>query len=112
MTLGPEHRLSTYGSLAPGRVNHHQLDGIDGIWVQGTVRGILVNMGWGADLGYPAIMLEDVDETVAVWIFEAADLPGHWARLDAFEGEQYARVVTQANTDLGPLPVSIYAIRE
>ena len=48
--LTAHHRLATYGTLAPGRVNHHQLDGLEGQWLQGHVRGTLVASGWGADL--------------------------------------------------------------
>ena len=28
--MDPTCRLITYGTLAPGRANHHQLDGLDG----------------------------------------------------------------------------------
>lgn len=112
MTLGPEHRLATYGSLAPGRVNHHEMNGMTGQWRTGIVHGLLVKMGWGADLGYPAIILDEAGEVVDVFIFESADLPDHWARLDAFEGDQYTRLVTEAQTDTGPVPVSIYALNE
>jgi gamma-glutamylcyclotransferase (GGCT)/AIG2-like uncharacterized protein YtfP len=109
---GADHRLATYGSLAPGRVNHHELDGLSGTWRTGQVRGILVKMGWGADLGYPAIILDAAADSVDVVIFESADLPEHWPRLDAFEGDQYQRVVTLAETEDGRLPVSIYALNE
>ena len=51
-------RLATYGTLAPGRVNHHELAGLKGVWQQGTVRGKLVAAGWGATLGYPALILD------------------------------------------------------
>jgi hypothetical protein len=52
------HRRATYGSLAPGRPNHQQLDGLGGRWFRGHVRGTLVNAGWGAGLGYPALVLD------------------------------------------------------
>lgn len=51
-------RLATYGSLAPGRANAHQLDGLTGRWIEGEVRGTLVAEGWGSALGYPAIVLD------------------------------------------------------
>lgn len=111
MTLGPNHRLATYGSLAPGRVNHHELSALSGTWRTGIVRGLLVKMGWGADLGYPAITLDSDGEAVEVFIFESKDLPDHWPRLDDFEGDQYARVITEAQTEEGLLAVSIYALR-
>ena len=41
-------RLATYGSLAPGRPNHHQLGGLDGHWLEGKVYRTLVNAGWGS----------------------------------------------------------------
>ena len=110
MSIGPEQRLATYGTLAPGRVNHHELNGLQGEWHTGIVRGFLVKMGWGADLGYPAINLDPEGDEVEVFIFESADLPAHWARLDEFEGEQYARVVTEAETARGSVSVSIYAL--
>ena len=112
MTKGPEQRLAHYGTLAPGRINHHELDGLKGEWRTGIVRGFLVKMGWGADLGYPAINLDPDGEDVEVFIFESPDLPAHWPRLDAFEGEQYVRVETEAETEQGPVSVSIYALNE
>ena len=45
-------RLATYRTLAPGRPNHHQLDGLRGRWLKGHVDGLLVEAGWGASLGY------------------------------------------------------------
>ena len=44
--------LAVYGSLAPGRPNAHQLAALDGRWLPGTVRGRLVDSGWGVALGY------------------------------------------------------------
>ena len=49
--LNASHRLATYGTLAPGRVNHHQMDGMDGEWIKGTIAGQLMSEGWGAALG-------------------------------------------------------------
>jgi gamma-glutamylcyclotransferase (GGCT)/AIG2-like uncharacterized protein YtfP len=49
---------------------------------------------------------------VDVHVFEAADLPGHWARLDEFEGAGYRRVVTQVSTAEGEMPAWIYVLAE
>jgi len=46
-TSGPDTRLATYGTLAPGRPNHGQLTGLSGRWLVGHVRGSLVQAGWG-----------------------------------------------------------------
>ena len=42
------HRLATYGTLRPGHLNDHQLDGLQGRWLEGYVNGRLVDEGWGA----------------------------------------------------------------
>jgi gamma-glutamylcyclotransferase (GGCT)/AIG2-like uncharacterized protein YtfP len=104
-------RLATYGTLAPGRVNHHRLAGLNGQWRQGTVRGRLTDAGWGAALGYPGLVLDPSGPVVEVHLFESADLPDHWPHLDEFEGAGYRRVVAQVLTpDGGELDAWIYVI--
>jgi gamma-glutamylcyclotransferase (GGCT)/AIG2-like uncharacterized protein YtfP len=103
-------RLATYGTLAPGRVNHHQLAGLKGRWQQGTVRGRLVDAGWAAALGHPGLVLDPLGPGVEVDLFESADLPGHWPRLDAFEGTGYRRVITPVGTADGELDAWIYVL--
>ena len=103
-------RLATYGTLAPGRANHHQLSGLAGRWSEATVRGRLVEEGWGADLGFPGLILDPAAAPIAVHVFESPDLPAHWPRLDSFEGDGYRRVTVDAETPTGPLSVSIYVI--
>jgi gamma-glutamylcyclotransferase (GGCT)/AIG2-like uncharacterized protein YtfP len=51
------HRLAAYGTLGPGGPNDHQLDGLQGRWLEGYVNGRLVAEGWGASLGFPALIL-------------------------------------------------------
>ena len=103
-------RLATYGTLSPGRANHHQLAGLKGRWRAGTVRGWLDTTGWAAPLGYPGLVLDPTGPLVDVHLFESLELPDHWARLDEFEGTEYARVVTQVCTDDGDVPACIYVI--
>lgn len=74
------------------------------------MRGRLVEVGWGAAQGYPGLILESAGEIVDVALFESADLPDHWDRLDAFEGSGYRRVVTQVSTDSGDVEASIYIV--
>jgi gamma-glutamylcyclotransferase (GGCT)/AIG2-like uncharacterized protein YtfP len=105
------HRLATYGSLAPGRPNHHQLDGLDGRWSRGHVHGTLVDAGWGAGLGYPALVLDPDGAAVEVHVFESVDLQGHWSRLDDFEGPGYRRIATTVSTTSGQLDAFIYVLR-
>ena len=103
-------RLAVYGSLAPGRPNHHRLSGLSGRWIEGTVRGHLHQAGWGAELGYPGIVLDSDGPTVSVQLFESSDLPDHWTRLDEFEGSGYRRTVTVVSTAEGDLSASIYIL--
>ncbi|MFO1113155.1 MAG: gamma-glutamylcyclotransferase [Rhodospirillales bacterium] len=105
-----ETRLAVYGTLAPGRANHQQLAGLSGQWRKGTVRGRLCDAGWGAPLGYPGLILDPSGPAVEVQLFESADLPDHWSRLDAFEGTGYRRVVTQVRTADGEVDACIYVL--
>ena len=106
-----EHRLATYGTLAPGRLNHHYVSALKGRWLRGQVRGILVAAGWGSEYGFPGIVLDDSGGDVMVDVLESGDLPAHWCRLDEFEGSGYQRVMTVASTSYGPMEAYIYAVR-
>ena len=110
VSRGSVYRFAVYGSLAPGRPNHHQLSGLSGRWIEGTVRGQLLQEGWGAEFGYPGIVLDLDGPTVGVQLFESSDLPDHWSRLDEFEGSGYRRTVTAVSTAEGDLLASIYVL--
>ncbi|GAB4393024.1 MAG: gamma-glutamylcyclotransferase [Kiloniellaceae bacterium] len=103
-------RLVAYGTLAPGRANHHQLVQLRGLWRQGTVRGRLIEAGWGAAMGFPGLVLDPRGDDVAVHLLESDDLPHHWARLDAFEGVGYRRTVTEVQTEDALLEAWVYVI--
>ena len=107
---GTDSRLAVYGTLAPGRMNHHQLSGLSGHWIDGTVRGWLYEEGWGADLGYPGIVLDPDGPTVDVQLFVSSGLPDHWSKLDEFEGSGYRRAVTTVTTAKGDVRASIYVL--
>lgn len=96
-------RLFVYGTLAPGRCNAHELASLRGTWAPATVRGTLHPEGWGAALGYPGVVLDAGGSEVRGFVFTSADLAAHWARLDAFEGDGYARVVTTVRLEDGTL---------
>lgn len=100
--------FATYGTLAPGRPNHHLLADLDGRWVVGKVRGHLVARGWGAALGYPALVPAEDGDEIEVHLFLSPDLPGHWSRLDAFEGGEYQRGTIRVETAEGPIEAWIY----
>lgn len=87
-----DHRLAVYGTLAPGRSNHNQLDGLGGQWRKATARGRLIARGWTATEDYPAFFPDAEAPPVDLLLFESVDLPRHWSRLDDFEGPAYRRV--------------------
>ena len=76
------------------------------------MRGWLVEAGWGAELGYPALVLDPDGTPVEVFVFESEALVHHWDRLDAFEGPGYRRVGVDVSTAEGVLPASIYVLGE
>ncbi|MEO0542475.1 MAG: gamma-glutamylcyclotransferase family protein [Pseudomonadota bacterium] len=110
--FGAEHRLATYGTLAPGKGNYHHVSDLSGDWFTGTVRGILFEEGWGSDQGCPGMVPSDEGEAIGVHILQSPDLPAHWDRLDAFEGGEYRRMVIPVHLSDGKvIDCSIYALR-
>ncbi|MEK9722945.1 MAG: gamma-glutamylcyclotransferase [Rhodospirillaceae bacterium] len=108
--LTAAHRLVAYGTLRPGQSNHDQLAGLNGVWVPGTVRGRVTEAVWQGNEGYPGIILDPDGGAVAVEVFESADLPNHWPRLDAFEGPGYRRTLVAVSTSEGEIEGSIYEL--
>ena len=78
--------------------------------MQGRVYGKLLNAGWGASLGYPALILDPRGSAIEVDVFESVDLPAHWSRLDTFEGPGYQRLLTTVHTATGQIQAFIYAL--
>ncbi len=103
-------RLATYGTLGPGRPNHHHLSMMAGTWSTGWVRGALVDKVWGAGQGFPGLILHPEGDLVEVDVLASDDLPAHWPRLDTFEGEDYSRVPVEVYTDTGSLDAFIYVL--
>jgi Uncharacterized conserved protein len=104
-------RFFVYGTLAPGRPNEHVLADVPGTWEPATVRGTLVQAGWGATAGYPGIVLSEESDEVHGFVFSSTDLSAHWSRLDEFEGEGYVRVLVPARLANGTIvDAYIYAL--
>jgi gamma-glutamylcyclotransferase (GGCT)/AIG2-like uncharacterized protein YtfP len=105
-------RLFVYGTLAPGRPNEHVLKAIGGSWSIAMVTGNLRNEGWGAELGYPGIDLNEHGEEIEGALFTSKNLSGHWQALDEFEGEAYMRVLTKVKCEDGSIvDAHIYTLR-
>lgn len=91
--FGAGERLAVYGSLAPGRQNHHIIEPLGGTWTSGVVEGDLATYGWGAALGFPALTLRRGGPPVPVHVLTSAALRSAWTDLDRFEGPEYRRVL-------------------
>lgn len=87
------HRLAVYGTLGPGQTNHHLIEPLGGCWSRGTVRGTLHRHGWGATMGFPALIWDPAADAVEVQLLESPALESAWSELDAFEGEAYLRIL-------------------
>jgi gamma-glutamylcyclotransferase (GGCT)/AIG2-like uncharacterized protein YtfP len=106
-------RLFVYGSLAPGRDNAHVLADVPGTWEPAVATGTLRAQGWGAALGFPGIVLDPQGGDVPGLVFTSDALGLHWARLDAFEGEGYVRVLANVRLDDGRrVEAYVYALRD
>ncbi|MEM1188935.1 MAG: gamma-glutamylcyclotransferase family protein [Pseudomonadota bacterium] len=104
--------LFVYGTLAPGRPNHHLLAGLEGTWAKATLKGRLMDEGWGADQGYPGIIPDPDASPVRGHVLSSPELAAHWAMLDEFEGPGYERrsvAVTLASGEA--LQAWVYALR-
>jgi len=107
-----DNRLVVYGTLAPGRPNHHVIADIAGRWFAGWVEGDLHDHGWGSADGYPAMAWRPGGKRVEVHVLESTELPRHWARLDEFEGVGYRRALIPVFRDDAPPTVGhIYEAR-
>ncbi len=95
--------LFVYGTLGPGKPNEHILKAIGGTWEAASVKGYLKEEGWGAEMGYPGIILDDAGDKVEGYIFSSEKLEEHWDKLDAFEGEEYKRVLAEFETGNGKI---------
>jgi gamma-glutamylcyclotransferase (GGCT)/AIG2-like uncharacterized protein YtfP len=106
-------RLAVYGSLAPGRSNHDQLQDLRAEWHSGCfVRGDLADRGWSTGVGYPTLRWSASGPAIAVDMLVSEDLPRHWSRLDEFEGPDYQRIVVPVFVGTGVVAVAnLYASR-
>ncbi|MEM7019543.1 MAG: gamma-glutamylcyclotransferase family protein [Pseudomonadota bacterium] len=104
-------RLFVYGSLAPGRANHNILEEIPGVWQAASLRGKLLQEGWGVELGYPGIIPSEEGDEVEGFAFSSSYLAEHWPRLDAFEGEGYERILVAVQIDGATVEAFVYALK-
>lgn len=106
--------LFVYGTLAPSRPNHHIMTPIpNGEWQSAHTFGDLLPNGWGASLGYPALIPNANGQRIDGFIFSSPELQNHWDRLDKFEGDGYDRVVITAYLENGEMVQAfVYALAQ
>jgi len=105
-------RLFVYGTLAPGRVNHHILAGIPGTWEEARLRGVLIEKGWGAAMGCPGILPDEDAGEVSGHVFTSLHLETHWERIDTFEGDGYERMLVSIEIESGQWAEAyVYALK-
>lgn len=73
-------KLFVYGTLCPGRPNEHVLDAIGGSWEIATVSGTLREEGWGAEMGYPGIDLDEHGGEIEGFLFTSENISGQWVQ--------------------------------
>lgn len=107
-------RLFVYGTLGPDGPNRSVLARIGGRWIPAAARGRLESAGWGAGMGYPALVLDLEEDPVPGHVFVSPDLAAHWDELDAFEGQEYERVRTSVLLRDGDEEVEafVYVLRQ
>ena len=106
-------RLFIYGSLQPGGPNEHMMTAIGGEWEPAFLNGRLVDQGWGAELGFPGLVLDESASAIRGHVFTSTNLNRHWDRLDAFEGAEYVRVMASAELGTGErVPAYVYVLRK
>ncbi|MDB9496336.1 gamma-glutamylcyclotransferase [Spirulina major CS-329] len=104
-------RLFVYGTLAPGRPNHGVLEDIPGNWEAASLKGKLLDEGWGSEFGCPGIMPSDEGEEVEGFVFSSDHLSEHWSMLDEYEGTGYKRVAVLVKTESGEkIEAYVYAL--
>ncbi|RJL73031.1 gamma-glutamylcyclotransferase family protein [Acinetobacter radioresistens] len=96
--------LFVYGTLAPNRPNAHILEKIDssGLWREAKIYGVLEQKGWGADVGFPGLVLS-ADRAVEIegFLFSSNKIHQHWNELDEFEGNEYSRQLIEVILENG-----------
>lgn len=100
----PENKLIIYGTLAPGKPNHHKISHIQGEWKSAILKGgKLESKGWGADLGFNGFVSTPENEQIDIscYVLFSDDLSYHWHSLDEFEGDGYRRILAEYELENG-----------
>lgn len=105
----PDKSLIIYGTLAPNRSNHSEVQHIKGKWQKGVVKGRLLTVGEG----YLAFQhtAKDEEQIFGAFVLSSDEWMHHWPNLDAFEGEDYQRILAKFELHNGQVVIgNIYAV--
>lgn len=108
-TYRPGQSLIIYGTLAPGRSNHSEVQHIKGEWKKGIVKGKLLAVGEG----YLAFQHTQTGEEqdIEAFVLFSEEWMDNWPRLDEFEGEDYRRILAKYELNSGEIGIgNIYAV--
>jgi gamma-glutamylcyclotransferase (GGCT)/AIG2-like uncharacterized protein YtfP len=108
--FGSAQVLAAYGTLAPGRRNHHVVAPLGGEWTRGVVEGELSRDGWGKTSGYPGFRPREGAGAVWVHVLTSPALPSAWPELDAFEGAEYRRILVPVFQPEAPGVRTLYTV--
>lgn len=78
--------MAVYGSLAPGRKNYPIVEPFGGEWSKAWVQGTVEQ-----DQGYPVFIYDPNGPELEVDVLTSHNID--WTALDAFEGENYRRIL-------------------
>lgn len=107
----PDTSLIIYGTLAPGRSNHSEVENIKGEWKKGMVKGKLLTVGDG----YVAFQHAQTgeEENIEAFVLFSEEWMDNWCCLDEFEGEDYLRILAKYELNNGEIGIgNIYASRK
>ena len=54
-------------------------------------------------MGYPGITINELGDEIEGFVFSSENSSSHWTRLDAFEGDEYCRVLAKVQVKDGSI---------
>lgn len=81
--------------------------------MKASIRGTLLEKGWGTEIGFPGLCLNPAGQKVEGYVFESPLLEKLWRQLDQFEGDDYRRVLSLVELEDGKsIEAYVYVIHQ
>ncbi len=103
----PNHKLITYGTLAPGMPNHYIISDLQGNWEKCWINGYIDDVH-----GLPVFHWDTSRPLIEMQLFVSPGLSKKWSLIDKFEGSSYKRRLITAKTNTGITVAYIYLSEE